>query len=93
MKRPALMHEAMAATLDTVFEEIKEIRQKARANGYTARPRWPIIVLNSPKDWTGSKVVDGVHVEGDWRNYGNNSRNRNDEGGASLESGSRFSDR
>src|ERR1700685_1574257 len=61
---PALMHEAMAATLDTAVEQIKKIHQDARVNGIVARPRWPMIVLNSPKGWTGPKVVDGLQVEG-----------------------------
>src|SRR6202044_103114 len=46
---PDLMHEAMAATLDTAVEQIKQIQQGARARGETTRPRWPVIVLNSPK--------------------------------------------
>jgi xylulose-5-phosphate/fructose-6-phosphate phosphoketolase len=52
---PALMHEAMAATLDTAVEQIKKIQQDARVNGNLTRPRWPMIVLNSPKGWTGPK--------------------------------------
>ena len=61
---PALMHEAMAATLDTVVEQIKAIQTDARVHGNAARPRWPMIVLNSPKGWTGPKLVDGVQIEG-----------------------------
>src|SRR5450756_2517817 len=53
---PALIHEAMAATLDTAVEQIKKIQQDARVNGNVARPRWPMIVLNSPKGWTGPKL-------------------------------------
>ncbi len=49
------MHEAMAATLDEVVEEIKRIQHEARVNGNTMRPRWPMIVLKSPKGWTGPK--------------------------------------
>jgi xylulose-5-phosphate/fructose-6-phosphate phosphoketolase len=64
---PALMHEAMAATLDTVVEQIKKIQQDARVYGNVTRPRWPMIVLNSPKGWTGPKVVDGLQVEGTFR--------------------------
>ena len=64
---PELMHEAMAATLDTVVEQIQKIQQDARANGNLARPRWPMIVLNSPKGWTGPKVVDGLQIEGTFR--------------------------
>src|SRR5271157_3044577 len=66
---PALMHEAMAATLDTAIERIREIQQEARVNGNIARPRWPMIVLNSPKGWTGPKVVDGLQVEGTFRSH------------------------
>ncbi len=64
---PALMHEAMAATLDQVVEEIRRIQHEARANGHTMRPRWPMIVLKSPKGWTGPKVVDGLQIEGTFR--------------------------
>ena len=64
---PALMHEAMAATLDQAVEEIKRIQHEARANGNTMRPRWPMIVLKSPKGWTGPKWVDGLQIEGTFR--------------------------
>ena len=64
---PALMHEAMAATLDGVVEEIKRIQHEARVNGNTMRPRWPMIVLKSPKGWTGPKWVDGLQIEGTFR--------------------------
>jgi xylulose-5-phosphate/fructose-6-phosphate phosphoketolase len=64
---PVLMHETMAATLDTVLEEIKNIQQDARANSSSERPRWPMIVLNSPKGWTGPKMVDGLQIEGTFR--------------------------
>ena len=64
---PALMHEAMAATLDAAIERIKQIQRDARVKGSTSRPRWPMIVLNSPKGWTGPKVVDGLQVEGTFR--------------------------
>ena len=64
---PALMHEAMAATLDAVVEEIKRIQHEARVNGNTMRPRWPMIVLKSPKGWTGPKWVDGLQIEGTFR--------------------------
>jgi xylulose-5-phosphate/fructose-6-phosphate phosphoketolase len=59
---PGAMHEAMAATLDAAVEQIKEIQQEARVQGNFARPRWPMIVLNSPKGWTGPKIVDGLQV-------------------------------
>src|SRR5438128_1653529 len=64
---PAPMHEAMAATLDTAVEQIKKIQQDARVHGNSARPRWPLIVLNSPKGWTGPKVLDGQRIEGTFR--------------------------
>ncbi|MEO6075830.1 MAG: phosphoketolase family protein [Dokdonella sp.] len=64
---PALMHQAMAATLDIVVDEIKAIQQRARVEGDLTRPRWPMIVLKSPKGWTGPKVVDGVQIEGTFR--------------------------
>ncbi|MDI1312555.1 phosphoketolase family protein, partial [Prosthecobacter sp.] len=58
------MHQAMAATLDAAVLEIKRIQLEARERGCQARPRWPMIVLNSPKGWTGPKWVDGVQIEG-----------------------------
>jgi xylulose-5-phosphate/fructose-6-phosphate phosphoketolase len=61
---PDLMHEAMATTLDKVIEEIKQIQHAARVTGNKTRPRWPMIVLKSPKGWTGPKWVDGVQIEG-----------------------------
>ena len=66
---PALMHEAMATTLDTVIDQIKTIQSQARAAGTHARPRWPMIVLKSPKGWTGPKVVDGLQIEGTFRSH------------------------
>ncbi len=64
---PTLMHEAMATTLDQAVEEIKRIQREARVNGNTMRPRWPMIVLKSPKGWTGPKWVDGLQIEGTFR--------------------------
>jgi xylulose-5-phosphate/fructose-6-phosphate phosphoketolase len=66
---PALMHEAMAATLDRAVEQIKEIRERARVHGDIVRSPWPMIVLRSPKGWTGPKVVDGRQVEGTFRSH------------------------
>jgi xylulose-5-phosphate/fructose-6-phosphate phosphoketolase len=66
---PSAMHEAMAITLDTVIERIRDIQHDARISGSTARPRWPMIVLASPKGWTGPKVVDGLPVEGTFRSH------------------------
>jgi xylulose-5-phosphate/fructose-6-phosphate phosphoketolase len=65
---PDEMHALMAATLDQVLDEIATIQQRARADGAKPeRPRWPMIVLRSPKGWTGPKEVDGLPVEGTWR--------------------------
>ncbi len=66
---PMAMHQQMAATLDTVLAEIQSIQQRARAEGNTERPRWPMIILNSPKGWTGPKEVDGKPAEGSWRSH------------------------
>ena len=64
------MHSAMAATLDKVLEDIQAIRQNARAQeGNTTRPLWPMIVLATPKGWTGPKLVDGHRVEGTFRSH------------------------
>ena len=64
---PTVMHRLMAATLDTVLAEIRDIQNRARSGGDTARPRWPMIVLRTPKGWTGPKMVDGKPVEGTFR--------------------------
>jgi len=64
---PMLMHEAMAATLNQVVEDIQRFQRQARVNGCTTRPRWPMIVLKSPKGWTGPKWVDGLQIEGTFR--------------------------
>jgi xylulose-5-phosphate/fructose-6-phosphate phosphoketolase len=61
---PDLVHQQLAATLDTVADEIAAIQHRARAGGDESRPRWPVIVLQTPKGWTGPKVVDGLPVEG-----------------------------
>jgi len=66
---PAAMHQEMAATLDAVVAEIRSIQKEARAGGRTERPRWPMIVLKSPKGWTGPKEVDGKKTEGFWRSH------------------------
>ncbi|MBK8289032.1 MAG: phosphoketolase family protein [Cellvibrionales bacterium] len=66
---PLLMHQLMAATLDTVIADIQRIQHNARANGFAERPRWPMIVLRSPKGWTGPDVVDGKPVEGTFRSH------------------------
>ena len=64
---PEAMHQLMAATLDKVVAEIRQIQSDARERGVTERPRWPMIVLKTPKGWTGPKVVDGLPVEGTYR--------------------------
>ncbi len=64
---PALVHHALAATLDHVLAEIRAIQRRARGGDGGERPRWPMIVLRTPKGWTGPKVVDGLPVEGTWR--------------------------
>ena len=66
---PSLMHEAMVATLDTVMERIQSIEHNARIRGDLTRPRWPMIVLKSPKGWTGPKWVDGQQIEGSFRSH------------------------
>jgi len=66
---PATMHQLMAATLDTAVEHIHRIQDRARRTGDTTRPRWPMIVLRSPKGWTGPKVVDGLPIEGTFRSH------------------------
>src|SRR5829696_7458424 len=66
---PGPMHQRMAAVLDEVFTEIRRIQTDARENGFRERPCWPMIVLRSPKGWTGPKVVDGKPVEGTWRSH------------------------
>ncbi|HEX8101689.1 MAG TPA: phosphoketolase family protein [Solirubrobacteraceae bacterium] len=66
---PAAMHELMAATLDEVCDEIAEIQRAAREDGNAERPRWPMIVLRSPKGWTGPKEVDGKPTEGHFRSH------------------------
>ena len=66
---PSVMHQLMAATLDTVFAEIKTIQDAARSGTRFERPQWPMIVLRTPKGWTGPKVVDGLQVEGTFRSH------------------------
>jgi xylulose-5-phosphate/fructose-6-phosphate phosphoketolase len=66
---PPAVHQAFAATLDDALNEIAEIQRSARDGGVTERPRWPMIVLRTPKGWTGPKEVDGLPVEGTWRSH------------------------
>src|SRR5713226_15597 len=64
---PSAMHQKMASTLEQCILEIRSLQQHARSTGDTTRPRWPMIVLRSPKGWTGPKEVDGHKVEDFWR--------------------------
>lgn len=64
---PMPMHKKMAETLDEAVKDIKDIQKKAREEGNTERPIWPMIVLRTPKGWTGPKVVDGNEIEGTFR--------------------------
>jgi xylulose-5-phosphate/fructose-6-phosphate phosphoketolase len=66
---PATMHQTFAAVLETALAEIRSIQAKARAGGAVSRPRWPMIVLRTPKGWTGPKTVDGKKTEGSWRSH------------------------
>ncbi len=66
---PEAMHQLMAATLDEVFASIKAIQTDARENGFTQRPMYPMIVLRSPKGWTGPKFVDGLAEENSFRSH------------------------
>jgi len=66
---PEEMHQKMAATFDAVTNEIKSIQHEARINGNRQRPLWPMIILRSPKGWTGPKEVDGKKSEGTWRSH------------------------
>ncbi len=64
---PAVVHQSLAATLDRVAGEVEAIQRRARSDGRVERPTWPMIVLRTPKGWTGPKEVDGVQVEGTYR--------------------------
>ena len=66
---PETMHQKMAATLDTALAEIRKTQADARANGFHSRPIWPMIILRSPKGWTGPKFVDGKPTEGSFRSH------------------------
>jgi len=66
---PEAMHQRMAAALDDVLDEIHRIQSTARAEGFRKRPRWPMIVLRTPKGWTGPKRVDGKAIEGTFRSH------------------------
>ena len=66
---PERVHRQMASTLDEIVAKIRAIQSDARVNGFTKRPLWPMIVLRTPKGWTGPKEVDGLKMEGSWRSH------------------------
>jgi xylulose-5-phosphate/fructose-6-phosphate phosphoketolase len=66
---PAEMHRRMGSTLDAVIDEIRTIKADARRTGFTGRPRWPMIVLRTPKGWTGPREIDGKRTEDSWRSH------------------------
>ncbi|MDJ0797872.1 MAG: phosphoketolase family protein [Calothrix sp. MO_167.B12] len=66
---PESMHQAMAATMEQCVQDIRNVQQSARSSGVAKRPRWPMIILRSPKGWTGPGEVDGHKVEGFWRSH------------------------
>jgi xylulose-5-phosphate/fructose-6-phosphate phosphoketolase len=66
---PTDVHQQMAATLDTIISEIQSIQREARVHGFSKRPQWPMIVLRTPKGWTGPKEVDGKKTEDYWRSH------------------------
>jgi len=66
---PAKMHQLMAATLDRVMAEIRDIQLLARRKSISQRPRWPMIIMQTPKGWTGPAKIDGKQVEGSWRSH------------------------
>jgi xylulose-5-phosphate/fructose-6-phosphate phosphoketolase len=66
---PDAMHQAMAGTLERAIDEIRAHQKAARASNNPVRPRWPMIVLRSPKGWTGPKEINGHQIEGSWRSH------------------------
>jgi xylulose-5-phosphate/fructose-6-phosphate phosphoketolase len=68
-EEPEPMHQLMSRTMDAVLNEIRHIQKDAREKGFSQRPQWPMIVLRSPKGWTGPKAVDGVQIEGTFRSH------------------------
>jgi len=68
-EEPEQVHVALAETLNIIIPKIKQIQHDARANGYTKRPQWPMIIFRTPKGWTGPKVVDGIKIENTWRSH------------------------
>ena len=67
--RPELVHGEMAARLDQIFDRIADIQAKARSTGVNGVPRWPALVLRTPKGWTGPRMVDGLQIEGTFRSH------------------------
>jgi xylulose-5-phosphate/fructose-6-phosphate phosphoketolase len=66
---PGAMHQLMATTLDAALADIRAIQEEARRDGFSRRPQWPMIVLRTPKGWTGPKFVDGLPTEGSFRSH------------------------
>jgi xylulose-5-phosphate/fructose-6-phosphate phosphoketolase len=66
---PEKVHQLMAGTLDRIVPEIRQIQAEARSRGFKRRPAWPMIILRTPKGWTGPKEVDGLKTEGSWRSH------------------------
>jgi xylulose-5-phosphate/fructose-6-phosphate phosphoketolase len=66
---PRTMHQAMASALDRVLSQMRSIQEEARGKGHIVRPKWPMIVLQTPKGWTGPKTVDGLPIEGSFRSH------------------------
>ena len=66
---PEKIHPLMAATLDRIMKEIRRIQSQARSSGFKQRPLWPMIILRTPKGWTGPRQVDGLATEGSWRSH------------------------
>jgi len=66
---PVKMHQGMAAAMEEMYQEIRNIQQRARAEKHVQRPSWPLLILRTPKGWTGPKEVDGKPVEGTWRSH------------------------
>ena len=66
---PEAVHQAFAAALDRAIDDIAELQRAAREHGVERRPQWPMLVLRTPKGWTGPKEVDGAPVEGTWRSH------------------------
>ena len=66
---PETLHQEFAAALDQCYAAIRAIQDDARGNGFAQRPQWPMIVLRTPKGWTGPKIVDGIPIEGTFRSH------------------------